>query len=136
MAIVQGGLIRLILKRFGDRATVTFGIAFNACAFLALALVSNGTVAMILTPMTALGAVVTPALQGMLSRRIPDDSQGELQGVLTSATSLALIISPLAMTWIFFAFTGLIAYPPVNTPVFSPVSAVRSISLRETAWAI
>ena len=106
MAIVQGGLIRLILKRFGDRATVTFGIAFNACAFLALALVSNGTVAMILTPMTALGAVVTPALQGMLSRRIPDDSQGELQGVLTSATSLALIISPLAMTWIFFAFTG------------------------------
>ena len=61
---------------------------------------------MILTPMTALGAVVTPALQGMLSRRIPDDSQGELQGVLTSATSLALIISPLAMTWIFFAFTG------------------------------
>lgn len=106
MAIVQGGLIRLILKRFGDRATVTFGIAFNACAFLALALVSNGTVAMILTPMTALGAVVTPALQGMLSRRIPDDSQGELQGVLTSATSLALIISPLVMTWIFFAFTG------------------------------
>ncbi|MDU8946207.1 TCR/Tet family MFS transporter [Ovoidimarina sediminis] len=106
MAVVQGGLIRLILKRFGDRATVTFGIGFNACAFLALAPVANGTLALILTPLTAIGAVVTPALQGMLSRRVADDAQGELQGVLTSATSLALILSPLAMTWIFFAFTG------------------------------
>ncbi len=105
MALVQGGLIRVFLARFGERNTVKFGLAFNACAFLALAFVANGTVAMILTPLTALGAVVTPALQGMLSRRVHDDAQGELQGVLTSAGSLAMIVSPMLMTTLFFAFT-------------------------------
>ena len=60
---------------------------------------------MILTPLTALGAVVTPAVQGLLSHTVPDNAQGELQGVLSSAGSLAMIVSPLLMTGVFFAFT-------------------------------
>ena len=106
IAIVQGGLIRIILRRLGERRTVIYGLCFNFCAFLALALVTNGTLALILTPLTALGAVVTPALQGMMSRTAPDDSQGELQGVLSSVAAIAMIVSPLLMTQIFAAFTG------------------------------
>ncbi len=106
LAIVQGGLIRIILRRLGERYTVIYGLTFNACAFLALALVTNGTVALILTPLTALGAVVTPALQGMMSRTVPDDAQGELQGVLTSAAAVSMILSPLIMTQIFALFTS------------------------------
>ncbi|MDJ0626858.1 MAG: TCR/Tet family MFS transporter [Rhodobacter sp.] len=114
MAIVQGGLIRIVLARLGERFTVLYGLAFNFCAFLALALVTNGTLALILTPLTALGAVVTPALQGMMSRTVPDDAQGELQGVLTSAAAVSMIVSPLIMTQIFAAFTGGLA--PVYLP--------------------
>lgn len=105
MAIVQGGLIRVILRLLGDRGTVVYGLIFNTFAFLALALVTNGTVALILTPLTALGAVVTPALQGIMSRQTADDSQGELQGVLASAGAVATIISPLLMTYVFARFT-------------------------------
>ena len=106
MAIVQGGLIRLYLKWFGDRGTVIYGITFNALAFLFLALVTNGTVALLLTPLTALGAVVTPAIQGMMSKQTRDDSQGELQGVLASSNALAMAFAPPMMAFVFAKFAA------------------------------
>ncbi|MEO0388789.1 MAG: MFS transporter, partial [Pseudomonadota bacterium] len=106
MALVQGGLIRVILRMLGDRGTVIYGLIFNTFAFLALAEVTNGTIALLLTPLTALGAVVTPALQGIMSRQTSDDSQGELQGVLASAGAVATIISPLVMTNVFSRFAS------------------------------
>jgi MFS transporter, DHA1 family, tetracycline resistance protein len=106
MALVQGGLIRVILRVLGERKTVFYGLVFNLFAFLALGLVESGTLAMILTPLTALGAVVTPALQGIMSRTAPDDAQGELQGVISSTASLAMVVSPLIMTQVFAAFTA------------------------------
>jgi len=105
IGVVQGGLIRVILARFGERLTVLYGFVFNTIAFLAVACVTSGTVALILTPLTALGAVVTPALQAMMSRAVQDDAQGELQGVISSARAVAMILSPLAMTQVFSAFT-------------------------------
>ncbi len=106
IAIVQGGLIRVVLRRLGERMTVAYGLVFNFCAFLCIALVESGTLALILTPLTALGAVVTPALQGMMSRAAPDDAQGELQGVISSTAAVSMIVSPLIMTQIFAAFTA------------------------------
>ncbi len=106
MAAVQGGLIRVILRLLGERNTVLYGLAFNFFAFLALAFVTSGTVALILIPLTALGAVVTPALQGIMSRSVPDNAQGELQGVIASMASLAMVISPLLMTQVFARFTA------------------------------
>ncbi len=106
IAIVQGGLIRVVLRHLGERMTVAYGLVFNFCAFLCIALVESGTLALILTPLTALGAVVTPALQGMMSRAAPDDAQGELQGVISSTAAVSMIVSPLVMTQIFAAFTA------------------------------
>ena len=113
VAIVQGALIRPALRRFGERLTIIYGISFNFSAFVVLALVTNGWVALGFVPLTALGAVVTPALQGMMSRVAADDQQGELQGVISSAKSLATIMAPLAMTQIFFIFTarGAVFFP-------------------------
>lgn len=106
IAFVQGVMIRLVLAWLGDRGTILYGLVFNAFAFLALALVTDGTTALILTPLTALGAVVTPALQGAMSRAVPGDAQGALQGLLTSAGALAMIVSPFVMTQVFYAFTA------------------------------
>lgn len=105
MALVQGGLIRVILRVLGERGTVVYGLIFNTFAFIVLAFVANGTLALLFTPITALGAVVTPAIQGIMSRQTADDSQGELQGVLASAGAVATIISPLLMTSVFAIFT-------------------------------
>ncbi|MEO0918171.1 MAG: MFS transporter, partial [Pseudomonadota bacterium] len=105
LALVQGGLIRVILRFLGERGTVIYGLIFNTFAFLVLAFVSNGVLALLFTPLTALGAVVTPAIQGIMSRQTADDSQGELQGVLASAGAMATMISPLLMTYVFARFT-------------------------------
>ncbi|MCC5976202.1 MAG: tetracycline resistance MFS efflux pump, partial [Rubellimicrobium sp.] len=106
IAVVQGGLIRVALRYLGERGTILYGLLFNLGAFIFLALVANGWIALAFIPMTALGAVVTPALQGMMSQRVGDDQQGELQGAITSARALAAILSPLAMTQIFWVFTA------------------------------
>jgi DHA1 family tetracycline resistance protein-like MFS transporter len=106
MAIVQGGLIRFILRWFGDRGTVLYGLIFNTFAFVVLALVTEGWMALLFTPITALGAVVIPALQGILSKMTADDSQGELQGVLSSISALGMILSPLLMTTVFAWFAA------------------------------
>ncbi len=117
IAIVQGLLIRFILKALGEENTVLYAIVFSGFAFIALAFITNGVVAMILTPLTALGAVGTPAMQGFMSRVVPDDAQGELQGVLTSAQGVATIISPIMMTGAFAFFTG------PSAPVYLPGAA-------------
>lgn len=105
MAIVQGGLIRLALRWFGERRTVVWGHLFDFGTFGILSVVTNGALALILTPLSALGAVVTPALQGIMSRMVDDNAQGELQGILASVNALAMVVSPLLMTNVFAAFT-------------------------------
>jgi DHA1 family tetracycline resistance protein-like MFS transporter len=106
VAVVQAGLIRLVLARLGEAGTILYGILFNLLAFVTIAFVRDGTVALWLVPLTALGAVVTPALQAQMSKAAPDDRQGELQGVVASARSVAQIFAPLAMTQIFWFFTA------------------------------
>ena len=104
-AFVQAVLIRWVLRWWGERLTVVFGHVFDMVAFGILAFVRNGTVALLLTPLSALGMVATPALQGIMSQRVPDNAQGELQGVLSSLSALSMIVSPLLMTQVFAAFT-------------------------------
>ncbi len=114
MALVQGGLIRLVLSRWGERRTIMAGFCFAMVSFLILAFLTNGPIALLLTPVSALAAMATPALQSLMSRQTPDNTQGELQGVLTSVSALAMILSPLLMSGVFAAFTrpGAVPYLP------------------------
>ncbi|MEE4187214.1 MAG: TCR/Tet family MFS transporter [Roseobacter sp.] len=114
LAIVQGGLIRPVLRILGERGTVIYGHVFDVCAFVALAFVTSGTLALILTPIAALAAVITPALQGIMSKSVGPEAQGELQGALTSISAMAMMLSPMVVTGTFAAFTGAAA------PVFFP----------------
>ena len=106
MAVVQAGLIRVVLRKFGERGTVLAGHLFSILAFGVIAVVTSGAWALVLTPLAALAGVIPPALQGIMSRQVADNAQGELQGALSSAVALAMIISPMAMTATFAYFTG------------------------------
>ncbi|MDP2519089.1 TCR/Tet family MFS transporter [Shimia thalassica] len=104
-AIVQGGLVAPSIKRFGHRGTVALGLAIEVVTLCFLGVVNWGTLVLAAVPFAALGALGMPALQGIMSRRVADDAQGELQGVLTSLMSLATIMSPLIMTQTFAYFS-------------------------------
>ncbi|VAV99222.1 Uncharacterized MFS-type transporter [hydrothermal vent metagenome] len=106
MALVQGGLIRVALARWGEVRTIVAGFGFALISFLVLAFLTNGMVALALTPVSALAAMAIPALQSLMSRQTPDDAQGELQGIFTSVGALSLVLSPLLMTNVFATFTA------------------------------
>ncbi|SIO54021.1 MFS transporter, DHA1 family, tetracycline resistance protein [Rhodovulum sp. ES.010] len=114
VAAVQGGLIRVILRTLGERNTVWYGLTYNFFAFLVIGFLDNSTAILVLTPALALGAVVTPAILGIMSKAAGDDQQGELQGVVSSTRSVAMVLSPLVMTQLFALFTGDGA--PANVP--------------------
>ncbi|WP_370400713.1 TCR/Tet family MFS transporter [Sulfitobacter sp. JB4-11] len=114
MALVQGGLIGPFLRLVGERRTVLSGYAFAALAYGGLAVLTSGPVALVLTPLAAFAGVIPPALQGIMSRRVSGNVQGELQGALTSASALAMIASPLVMTATFARFTG------ADAPIYLP----------------
>jgi MFS transporter, DHA1 family, tetracycline resistance protein len=109
-ALVVGPLIRWL----GEHRAAHVGLWVDAFTLTGLGLVTSPVLALMLTPVTALGGVVTPALQAILSRQTPENAQGELQGVLASLNAVAMIVSPLMMTTTFATFTR------ADAPVFAP----------------
>lgn len=131
MAVVQGGLIRLVIPRIGEHRTVVLGFAINILAFTIYALAFEGWHIFALAPLTSLGVIAGPALQGILSRAAGDDQQGELQGLLTSISAIGVIISPLLMTNTFSLFTrdGTPFYFPGAPFVLSALLVMLSLSI-------
>ena len=105
-AIVQGSLIKPAIKRFGEFYTVKIGFVLEIFAMSTFAFLTNGLVLLMFIPIAALGVIGQPALQAILSRSTSDDSQGILQGVLSSLTAISMIVTPITMTWIFAKFTN------------------------------
>lgn len=106
MAVIQGGIIRLVLSRLGEHKTVLLGFGFGVISFVLLVIVKNGLIALALTPICALAAMSAPAIQAIMSQDTAPDAQGELQGLIASVSALAMILSPLIMTNVFAAFTA------------------------------
>ena len=114
MALIQGGLIRPVLKALGERGTVIAGHLFSITSLIGIAFITSSTWVLVLTPIAAFGGIIPPALQGIMSARVANDAQGELQGALTSTSALAMILSPLVMTYTFAQFTD------ADAPIYLP----------------
>ena len=106
MAVVQALLVGPILKWLGDRKTVIAGFTIDIVGMLLVVFVDNGWLVLALTPVMALGSISGPTIQSIMSRATPDNQQGDLQGVIQSINAVGMAISPLIMTWIFWAFTS------------------------------
>lgn len=127
MAFVQGLLLRPLVRRIGERRTVLLGLAFNAIGFIGIIITPVGWLVLLMTPIMALGGVTGPSLQGLMSRAAAEDQQGELQGLLTSISALAMIVSPMLMTQTFAYFTGPTA--PIFLPTAPFILALGMITL-------
>lgn len=105
IAIVQGGLIRVVIPRTGEVKAFYIGFVFYFIGFVAFALATQGWMMFAFMVPYALGGLSMPAVQGMVSNNVPANEQGEMQGVLTSLVSITAIIGPLIMTNLFYFFT-------------------------------
>ena len=112
--IIQGGLIRPILRKLGERTTAITGMCIHLLSFLAYPFMTETWHVFAFLPISVFSALAMPALQGIMSNSVPRDAQGELQGAMGALTALATIISPLVMTQAFSFFTN------EQTPVYLP----------------
>jgi MFS transporter, DHA1 family, tetracycline resistance protein len=104
LAAVQGGLVGPVIKRFGEVRTAQFSLFFGIPSYLILAFATQ-TWHMIAGIIVGCATGLTfPAMQSLMSGKISEDAQGELQGAIASIISLTSIIGPLMMTSVFGAF--------------------------------
>lgn len=106
------GLCQMLVQAFapgpasrwlGERGAVLTGIACACLALVAMAFIRQGWVVFAVMPVFALGSIGTPALQALASRQVDAGLQGQFQGVLASAISLASIIAPLGFSAFYYA---------------------------------
>ncbi len=114
VAGVQGGLIRIIIPRLGQKRSIYLGLALYCIGFTLFAFATRGWMMFAFLVPYCLGGIAGPALQGIISLQVPANEQGELQGALTSLMSATSIVGPLLMTQLFGYFTA------SNGPLYFP----------------
>jgi DHA1 family tetracycline resistance protein-like MFS transporter len=104
-AIVQGGLIRLIIPKIGQKRGVYIGLFLYSVGFVLFAFAAETWMVFVFMIPYILGGIAGPSLQGLISTQVPANEQGELQGAMTSLMSLTSIIGPPLMSNLFYFFT-------------------------------
>lgn len=97
-ALLPGPAVKLL----GERTAILTGITGACIALLVMAFATQGWMVFAVMPVFALGGIGVPALQSLATRQVDADQQGQFQGVLASAVSLASIVAPLAFSSFYF----------------------------------
>lgn len=95
-AIVQGGLIRSLVPRFGEVRLILAGAGLAGVGFAIAASLSGASVlplALAVVLAAAGSGLLAPSITGLVSRITPSSEQGAVFGALTSIQTLARIIS-------------------------------------------
>lgn len=128
-AMVQGGLTRVLVPRLGEWRAIGVSLSLAVFSYAAYGLVTQGWMVYPVIVFGALAGIGQPALQGVISRIVPANAQGELQGAMTSMQSLSMIIGPLIMSRVFEGFTGSDATVAFSGAPFLLASGLTVIAL-------
>jgi DHA1 family tetracycline resistance protein-like MFS transporter len=125
-AVVQGLLVRRVVPALGERHVIV------AVAYLCIAFAPFGWVVILGLVLQSIGAITSPAIQGLVSASAAADRQGETQGALSSVQGLTAIVSPLIASWVFSTFTGPAA------PILLPGApfVVSALAYGLAIWAV
>lgn len=104
LVLVQGGLTGKVIERIGPARTVLLGFALSFPANFLFAFAPAGYFMIIGIVIGSLGGLTFPAMQQMMSARVAEDAQGELQGAIASTMSITAIFGPLIMAGVFGAY--------------------------------
>jgi len=102
--IVQGGLIRIIIPKIGLFWAGALGIISAVIAYTMMGSADAGWIIYAAGPFAAFAGLYGPSLTNMMSSRISESEQGELQGAIGAAQGLALMIGPFLMAGMFYYF--------------------------------
>jgi DHA1 family tetracycline resistance protein-like MFS transporter len=131
--IVSAALISLAIKRLGEHRTMLTGMMCGIIGFTIFGVAPNTTTLLAGLPFLSLWGLGSPAVQGLMSKRISPSAQGQLQGALMSLFGVAGMIAPLVFTQIFaiaIAPQRAVAFP--GAPYF--LAALLLAASLITAW--
>jgi DHA1 family tetracycline resistance protein-like MFS transporter len=106
-AVVQAGLLGVLMRRFGEARLSLLGLASGAITYLLYGLATQGWMMYVFILCNLLAFAAGPALQAIISKSSAASEQGELMGTLQSITSLGIIVMPLVGTAILGAASRL-----------------------------
>ena len=111
---VQGAAIGPMVRRFGERRALLFGLGSGAAGFLIFGAAPSGPLFWIGIPVMALWGVAGAATQALMTRLVTPEQQGQLQGATASVQSVSQLLGPFLFTLTFAYFIG--AQAPVMLP--------------------
>lgn len=105
LGLVQGVLVRWTAPKLGEQRSIYMGLFFYALGLLLFACTTQSWMMFVFLIPYALGGICGPSLQGVISKSVLPNEQGQLQGALTSLVSATAIIGPPVMTNLFYFST-------------------------------
>lgn len=105
-ALVQGFAIGPLVKRLGERRAMTAGFLLFAVSFMGYAFAGAGWQMYFWIVPFSFGTIASVAAMALMSKQVPANAQGELQGAVSSLRSVTACIAPPMLTGLFSFFTS------------------------------
>ncbi|HZE96963.1 MAG TPA: TCR/Tet family MFS transporter [Planctomycetota bacterium] len=99
--IVQGGLVKRIVARIGERRAMLTGLVFGMAGFTIYGMATTGTGILLGIPVFSLMGLFGPSALGLMSRVVDPTQQGQLQGANSCVGGIAGLIGPGLFTTAF-----------------------------------
>jgi len=115
---VQGGLIRVVIPRLGQKRAAYLGLLLYSAGFLLYAFATQSWMMYAITVVYCLGGIAGPAVQSIISAEVPPNAQGELQAAFAGLMSICSVFGPLLMNSVFAYFVSR------EAPVYFPGAAM------------
>ena len=103
-AVTQGGLSGPLVKRFGEHNVALFGLIFAVIAAVGYGWAPGLIVVLIMLVIHAPEGLVHPMLIALMSKAVPDDAQGEMQGGIASVMNVAMLAGTVFFSQVFGYF--------------------------------
>ncbi|MBS4210056.1 MFS transporter [Bacillus sp. FJAT-50079] len=120
-ALVQGGLVGRLTKKYGEGFVIQLGIIISAIGFGLILFVDSFTTAAIFLTIFGIGnGVIRPSVSALLTKT-SKTGHGSTTGLLSSFDSLGRIVGPPLGGWLFSVMIGL---PYISGIILSLIALV------------
>ncbi len=101
MALLQGGMIGPLTRRFGEKTLLVTGLTLTALALLLIPLIPYPLFLLPLAFLALGNGLGNPSLQALISKSASEDVQGRTLGLAQGLSSIGRVIGPVLGGWLF-----------------------------------
>jgi DHA1 family tetracycline resistance protein-like MFS transporter len=133
-AVVQGGLTGYVVRWAGERNAILIGLACGAVGFCVFGLAPGWRVFLVGVPVMSFWGMAAPATQSIMSHRVDESEQGQLQGANMGVASLAGMFGPITFGGAYAVFTGRLKDLHLPGAPFLGAGGVLVLALLTALW--